>query len=58
MPYDGGGKYPTFGYETTTPNAPLVLAVDTAKGAMPGSALGVVLTYTKAKTGFGDAKVT
>ncbi|KIZ07114.1 hypothetical protein MNEG_0835 [Monoraphidium neglectum] len=53
---DGGQHFPTFGYETTTPGVPLVLQVDTTTPA--GGVRGVVLTYTKAKTGFGDAQVT
>ena len=59
VPYsDGAGRFPTYGYETSVKGAPLVLQVDTSKGALPGSALGVVLTYTKAQSGYGNAKVT
>jgi hypothetical protein len=56
--FDKGTKYPTYGYETTTPGAPLVLEVDTTPKPPAAHAAGVVLTYTKAKSGFGDATVT
>ncbi|KAI8469583.1 MAG: SGNH hydrolase-type esterase domain-containing protein [Monoraphidium minutum] len=58
--YDGPGmKYPTYGYETTQTGKPLVLQVDTTTpGGPAGAAAGVVLTYTKAQTGFGNAKIT
>ncbi|GBF91596.1 hypothetical protein Rsub_04336 [Raphidocelis subcapitata] len=57
VPYDKGTKYPTFGFETATPGAPLVLELDTT-ASPPANASGVILTYTKAHTGFGNAKVT
>jgi hypothetical protein len=56
-PYSEGTKYPTFGYETTTPAAPLVIEASTV-GDAPGRPASVMLTYTKAKAGFGNAKVT
>lgn len=56
VPFSDGTRYPTFGYETVTPGAPLVIEVDT-RGATPDTAAGVVITYTKAQTGFGTAKI-
>lgn len=57
VPFDKGTRFPTFGYETATVGAPLVLEVDTAAGAGPGGA-GVVLTYTRANSGMGNTTVT
>jgi hypothetical protein len=57
VPFDKGTRFPTFGYETTTPDAPLVLEVDTTS-PQPDVGAGVILTYTKAKEGFGTAKIT
>ncbi|KAI8475679.1 MAG: SGNH hydrolase-type esterase domain-containing protein [Monoraphidium minutum] len=54
--FDKGTKYPTFGFETSTPGTPLVIEASTAgSGTRPAS---VMITYTKAKAGFGNAKVT
>jgi len=55
--FDKGTKYPTFGYETTSPGKPLVLQVDTTS-PIPGGSAGVVVTYTKGKDGYGRAKIT
>ena len=55
--FDKGTRYPTYGYETTTPGKPLVLELDTTT-TRAGEGAGVVLTYTKGKTGYGNATVT
>jgi hypothetical protein len=44
---------------TSAPWSPLALAASQVDTTTPaGGVRGVVLTYTKAKTGFGDAQVT
>jgi len=53
---DQGAKFPTFGYETTSVGSPLVLEVDTTT-TNPKVGRSVVITYTKAKNGYGVAKI-
>jgi hypothetical protein len=55
--FDKGTRFPTYGYETTAPGVPLVLQVDTTS-PNPNVGAGVILSYTKAQTGFGTAKIT
>jgi hypothetical protein len=54
--FDKGTRFPTFGYESSTPGKPLVLEVDTTS-PIPGGSAGVVLTYTKGKEGYGRGKI-
>eukprot|EP00879_Flechtneria_rotunda_P000482 GHRR01000584.1.p1 GENE.GHRR01000584.1~~GHRR01000584.1.p1 ORF type:complete len:500 (+),score=138.46 GHRR01000584.1:302-1801(+) len=49
-------RYPTDGYETTTPSAPLTLEVDTTSA--DGRPVNVFLVYTAGQTGYGDAQIT
>jgi hypothetical protein len=56
--YLNGNKYPTYGYETTTLGNPLTFEVDTSSPGPVGAGTSVMLTYTKAKAGYGNATVT
>ena len=50
-----GGRYPTYGYETTTAGKPLSLEVNTVTpDARPA---GVSFTYTKAQNDYGGLQV-
>ena len=51
-----GAKYPTYGYETTTPSSPLTLVVDTT--TPDGRGAGISLVYVKAQSGYGTMDVT
>ena len=55
--FDKGTRFPTYGYETSSAGKPLVLEVDTTT-ARAGEGAGVLLTYTRGKTGYGNATVT
>ncbi|GBF91603.1 hypothetical protein Rsub_04343 [Raphidocelis subcapitata] len=57
IPFEDNAKYPTFGYETTTVGAPLVLEVDTTKSVNKSAGAGVVISYTKGKTGYGNMTI-
>jgi hypothetical protein len=49
-------KYPTFGYETTTPDVPLTVAVNTALAGTRNASLS--FTYTRAQKGYGGMMIT
>ncbi len=55
--FDKGGKFPTFGYETTAAGEPLILEVDTTGTGDAKRGRGVAVTYTKAQSGFGKFKI-
>jgi hypothetical protein len=50
-----GGKYATYGYETTTPGKPLTVEVNTVTPDKRPA--GVSFTYTRAQNGFGGLEV-
>lgn len=57
VPFTEGTRFPTFGYETSTPGAPLTFEVDTTVGGVRGGTPGVIITHTKAQSGLGTATV-
>ncbi|KAF6266245.1 SGNH hydrolase-type esterase domain-containing protein [Scenedesmus sp. NREL 46B-D3] len=52
---DDNLRYPTDGYETTTPNQPLTFEVDTT--SPDGRPVTVFFLYTRAQTGIGSAMI-